>query len=125
MRFARWVFMVAGICGLVIMVPMYFLEDHFGQEHPPAITHPEIYYGFIGVTLAWQLMFLVIADDPVRYRLAMLPAIFEKASFVFAILILCVLGRVTGSVIGFAVLDAIWMVLFTIAFLRLSKERKS
>jgi|SRR6476469_10819539 hypothetical protein len=121
MRFARWVFMVAGVLGMIIMIPMYFFEERFGLDHPPAITHPEIYYGFVGVTLAWQLMFLVIAVDPIRYRLAMLPAIVEKVSFVIAILVLCVLGRVTGSVIGFAALDAVWMVLFTVAFLRLPK----
>lgn len=121
MRFARWVFMVAGVLGMIIMVPMYFVEERLGLDHPPAITHPEIYYGFVGVTLAWQLMFLVIAFDPMRSRLAMLPAIVEKASFVVAILVLCVLGRVTGSVIGFAVLDAVWMVLFTVAFLRIPK----
>jgi hypothetical protein len=121
MRFARWVFMVAGVLGMIIMIPMYFFEERLGLDHPPAITHPEIYYGFVGVTLAWQLMFLVIAFDPIRYRLAMLPAIVEKASFVIAILVLCVSGRVTGSVIGFAALDAVWMVLFTVAFLRLPK----
>ena len=121
MRFARWVFMVAGVLGMIIMIPMYFFEERLGLDHPPAITHPEIYYGFVGVTLAWQMMFLVIAVDPIRYRLAMLPAIVEKVSFVIAILVLCVLGRVTGSVIGFAALDAVWMVLFTVAFLRLPK----
>jgi len=31
-------------------------------------------------------------------------------------------ASVTGSVIGFAAFDAVWMVLFTIAFARLSKE---
>jgi hypothetical protein len=123
MRFARWTFMVAGICGIVIIAPMYFLESRIEENSPPAITHPEIYYGFIGVTLAWQLMFLVVALDPIRYRLAMLPAVIEKASFAVAILILCILRRVTGSAIGFAVLDAIWMVLFTVAFVRISKER--
>jgi hypothetical protein len=122
MRFARWVFLMAGICGTIIMAPMYFLEARIAQDSPPAITHPEIYYGFIGVTLAWQLMFLVIALDPVGYQLAMLPAVVEKASFVVAILVLCFLGRVTGSVIGFAVLDAIWMVLFAVSFVRISKE---
>jgi hypothetical protein len=125
MRFARWVFLLAGVCGVVIMAPMYFLEAQLGRDNPPAITHPEVYYGFVGVGLAWQLMFLVIAFDPVRYRLAMLPAIVEKTSFVVAILALSVLGRVTGSVIGFAVLDAVWTVLFTVAFLRRSQERES
>src|SRR3954471_15547870 len=118
MRFARWVFLLAGVCGIVIMTPMYFLEERLGQDSPPAITHPEIYYGFVGVTLSWQLMFLVIAFDPLRYQLAILPAIVEKASFVLAILILCIFGRVSGLLIGFAVLDAIWMALFTVAFVR-------
>ena len=125
MRFAQWIFLVAGVCGIIIMVPMYFLEERLGLDSPPAITHPEIFYGFVGVTLAWQLMFLVIASDPVRYRLGMLPAVVEKASFAIAILILVVLGRVTGSVIGFAVLDAIWMVLFAVAFFRVARERGS
>jgi hypothetical protein len=124
MRSARWVFLLAGACGIVIMTPMYFLEERLGHDSPPAITHPEIYYGFIGVTLAWQLMFLVIAFDPARFRLAMLPAAFEKGSFVVAILVLYVAGRVAGSVIGFAVLDAVWMVLFTVAFVRSSNANE-
>jgi len=125
MRFARWVFMVAGVIGMIIMVPMYFLEERLGLDHPPAITHPEIYYGFVGVTLAWQLMFLAIAFDPVRFRLGMLPAVVEKASYVVAVLVLYMLGRVSGIVSGFAVLDAVWMVLFTVAFIRLTMERGS
>jgi hypothetical protein len=125
MRFARWVFLVAGVCGIIIMAPMYFLEERLGLDNPPAITHPEIYYAFIGVTLAWQLMFLMIAYDPVHFRLAMLPAVVEKTSYVIAMLVLWILGRATGIVIGFAVLDAIWMVLFSVAFLRTRNERVS
>ncbi len=125
MRFARSVFLLAGVCGIIIMAPMYFLEERLGQDNPPAITHPEIYYGFVGVTLAWQLMFLVIAYDPIRFRLGMLPAIFEKASYVFAVAVLCVLGRAAGIVIGFAVLDAVWMVLFSIAFSITTKAKAS
>jgi hypothetical protein len=123
MRFARWVFLVAGICGIVITAPMSFLEERLGLDSPPAITHPEFYYGFIGVTLAWQFLFLAIAFDPMRLRLAMPAAIFEKTSFVIAILVLWMVGRATGSVVGFAALDAVWMVLFSIAFLRMSSVR--
>src|SRR5689334_8719271 len=102
MRFARWIFAMSGIVGIVILAPMYFLENRIARDQPPAITHPEIYYGFIGVALAWQLMFLVIATNPTRYRLGMLPAILEKVSFVVAIAVLLELGRVSGSVVGFA-----------------------
>lgn len=43
MRFARVVFMIAGIYGLIVMTPQYFLEAKTGQDFPPAITHPEFY----------------------------------------------------------------------------------
>ncbi|SRR5260370_318086 len=81
MRFAKWVFLLAGASGVLMIVPPYFLEAKTGQDYPPPINHPAYYYGFFGVTLAWQFLFLVIATDPVRYRRAML----EKASFAIAI----------------------------------------
>ena len=68
----------------MLVVPLYF-EERFFRDYPPAINRPEFYYGFAGVTLAWQCMFLVIGSDPVRYRAAMLPAMPEKASFAAAI----------------------------------------
>jgi hypothetical protein len=124
MRFARWVFAVAGLCGLAVIVPPYFMEERFGLEHPPAVNHPEFYYGFMGVTLAWQFLFLLIAYDPIRYRLAMLPAMVEKISFVAAVFSLYALHRVSGSIVGFAVLDAMWFVLFAISLLRTPHARE-
>ena len=50
----RLVFWAAGIYGLIVVTPLYFLESQFAKQAPPAITHPEFYYGFAGVTLAWQ-----------------------------------------------------------------------
>ncbi|HVT28159.1 MAG TPA: hypothetical protein VHE81_09095 [Lacipirellulaceae bacterium] len=123
MRFARWVFLLAGICGIIVIIPPYFLEQRFGQDHPPAVSHPEFYYGFLGVTLAWQILFLLIAYDPIRYRLAMLPAMLEKATFVVAIFGLYMLGRISGSFVSFAAVDAIWLVLFLVAFLGIPNVR--
>lgn len=54
MKFAKLVFLVAGIYGLIVVLPQYFLESKVGVDSPPPITHPEFYYGFIGVTAAWQ-----------------------------------------------------------------------
>jgi len=116
MHFAKWVFRLAGIIGLLMIIPPYFLEKQFGQDHPPPVNHPEFYYGFFGVTLAWQLMFLVIASDPIRYRPAMLPAIVEKASFPIAIVVLYAFERVPASNVAFASIDATWLVLFIVAF---------
>ncbi len=123
MRLARWVFLLAGVSGILMVVPPYFLEAKTGQDYPPPVTHPEYYYGFLGVTLAWQFLFLVIASDPVRYRPAMLPAMLEKASFAAAIPLLYAAGRVPGVWVGFAALDAAWLVLFVASYLRVPKGR--
>jgi hypothetical protein len=117
MRFAKWVFLLAGVSGCVMVLPMY-LEQRFFQEDPPAINRPEFYYGFVGVTLAWQLLFLVIASDPARYRPAMLPAMVEKVSFAVAVPILYAVGRVSAMWVGFAAMDGTWLVLFAVAYLR-------
>jgi hypothetical protein len=59
MKMARWIFGMAGVYGLVLLVPLYFLEDRIGQDAPPAITHPEFFYGFVGLGVAWQIAFYV------------------------------------------------------------------
>lgn len=74
MKFARYTFWIAGIYGFLILIPQYFLKDEIGIEYPPAITHPEYFYGFIGVALAWQLAFIIIAQNPVKYRMMIIPA---------------------------------------------------
>src|SRR5262249_17453677 len=102
MRFARWVFLLVGVSGTIMMLPLYFMEEKLGRDFPPAVNHPELYYGFIGVTLAWQFMFLLIARDPIRYRSAMVPALFEKASYVGALLALFARNRVPGEMLAFA-----------------------
>jgi hypothetical protein len=122
MRFARWVFLLSGASGVLIIVPPFFLEARTSADYPPPITHPEYYYGFFGITLAWQFMFLVIGSQPVRYRLAMLPAILEKASFAIAIPVLYARGRVPGILVGFSAMDATWMLLFIAAFLKTPRE---
>ncbi|HEX5138646.1 MAG TPA: hypothetical protein VFY93_16865, partial [Planctomycetota bacterium] len=78
MNFARRVFFWSGVYGVVALVPLYFLEARIGRDFPPAISRPEQYYALLGVALAWQIAFLVIARDPVRYRPLMLPAVAEK-----------------------------------------------
>ena len=66
-KFARWVFLLAGIIGLIEVTPMFFLENKIGIGLPPPITHPEFYYGFVVIVLAWQIAFLIISRDPERY----------------------------------------------------------
>ncbi|HEX8652665.1 MAG TPA: hypothetical protein VF708_17755 [Pyrinomonadaceae bacterium] len=122
MRFARRLFLIAGIYGLLVLLPQYFLEAKNGRDFPPAITHPEYYYGFIGVALAWQILFLIVARDPVRYRQMMIPAILEKASFGIAVIVLFLQHRVSSFTLGFAIVDLILAALFAVAYTRTEKR---
>lgn len=116
MKFARWVFLLAGIYGILVTAPLFFMEESIGLKFPPAITHPELFYGFACVTLAWQFAFLLISRDPVRYRLMMLPAIFEKWSYVVAVILLFVEGRIPTITLGFGLVDFCLGVLFLLSF---------
>ena len=125
MRFARIVFLVAGIYGLIALLPLYFMEEQIGRDYPPPITHPEYYYGFIGIAVAWQLVFLIMSRDPVRYRPLMLPSIVEKVSFGIPVAILYLQQRVSGFILGAAMADSVLGVLFLIAYLRTGGRQTS
>ena len=122
MRFAKLLFLVAGTYGLVVLLPQYFLEEKTSRDFPPPITHPEYYYGFIGVAVAWQVLFLVLAKNPVRYRAMMIPAILEKASFAIAVIILFLQNRVSPVMLGAAVIDLIFGLLFVVAYVKTPAE---
>jgi hypothetical protein len=116
MKFARSLFSIAGIYGLLVLLPQYFLEAKTGRDFPPAITHPEYYYGFIGVAVSWQVLFLILARDPVRYRAMMIPAVLEKATFGIAAIVLFLLERVSAVMLGFGLVDLILGALFMLAY---------
>ena len=118
LKFARIVFIVAGVWGVLIIVPLYFIYDFIGRQSPPAINHPEFYYGFAGVTLAWQVVFLLIARDPARYRVMIIPSILEKLLYVIAILLLFTNGRVSVSQAISSTIDLMLALLFITAFLK-------
>ncbi len=110
--------MLAGIYGLIVIAPQYFLETKTGHDFPPPINHPEFYYGFLGVTLAWQVLFLMLSRDPLRYRPLMIPCVLEKAGFPIAIAVLYLQHRVSGVMLGAAFIDVILGVLFIAAYLK-------
>ena len=121
MTFAKRVFFLAGIYGLVVLLPQYFMEERTGRDFPPPVTHPEYFYGFIGVAVAWQIVFLIISRDPVRYRPIMLAAIVEKGSFGIAAVALYLAGRLGVQMLGAGIIDLILGTLFTIAYLRTAR----
>lgn len=121
MRFAKVVFWVAGIWGLLVITPLYFMFDLIGRKDPPAITHPGFYYGFVGLGLAWQIAFLVIALNPVRMRPMMIPSVVEKFSYGIAVVTLIMQGRMHRSDLVFAGTDLLLGVLFVAAYLKTAR----
>lgn len=118
MLFAKRVFFWSGVYGLVVLAPLYFLESTLNEVAPPPIAHPEHFYGFVGVALAWQVAFLIISRDPVRYRLLMIPSIIEKLSFGVGTWALLLTGRIPVQPVLGGTVDLVLAVLFVMAFLR-------
>ena len=114
--FARRVFLVAGIYGLAVLLPQYFMEVTLNRNFPPPLTHPDQFYGFLGVATAWQFAFLLIARDVQRFRLFMLPAVVEKLSFGLATLVLYGQGRVPPLVVCAGSIDLLLAAFFVLAF---------
>jgi hypothetical protein len=118
MKFARILFCCAGAWGFLVLTPMYFMYSKIGKYSPPTPTHPELYYGFAGVTLAWQLAFFVIASDPERFRTMIIPSAVEKLSYVIAVVVLYAQSRITAVQLSTGAPDALLCVLFGIAFFK-------
>jgi hypothetical protein len=116
MKFAKVVFLVAGVYGLLVLVPQFFLETRIGRDTPPPITHPEFFYGFICVAVAWQVLFLILSRDPVRYRPMMIPAMLEKIGFPIAVVVLHLQGRLAPTIFVPAAADLILFVLFALSY---------
>jgi hypothetical protein len=53
MRFAKIVFIGAGVWGIVVLTPLYFLLDVTGRRYALPTVHPQ-FYGLLSVTMAWQ-----------------------------------------------------------------------
>jgi hypothetical protein len=116
MRFARWSFLAAGIWGIFICGVSFFNEQWIARNAPPALNHVEYFYGFNTVTLAWQILFLLIARDPARLRPAMPAAMLEKFGYIIAMVILFAVGRLSTPMLAFAAIDAAIGVLFVLSY---------
>jgi vacuolar-type H+-ATPase subunit I/STV1 len=118
MKFAKIVFLIAGIWGVLILTPLYFMFDLIGRQDPPPITHPAFYYGFVGAGLAWQIAFFIISRDPVRFRPMIIPSIVEKFAYGIALVALFMQGRLHAADLGFGCVDLLFGALFIVAYLK-------
>jgi hypothetical protein len=122
-KFAQRLFLAAGIFGVVVVTPLFFLEKPLGQDHPPSSAHPEFYYGFACVTLAWQIVYLMMWRDPLRFRPILIPAIMGKTSFAISVLVLFAQKRTEAASVWAASIDLILAALFVWAFLALRGQK--
>jgi hypothetical protein len=120
MKFAKVVFWIAGIWGVLVLTPLYFMFDLIGRQDPPPITHPAFYYGFVGTALAWQIAFMIIATNPVRFRPLMIAGVVEKFSYGAALTVLYLQKRLHPSDLTFGAVDLLLGILFVVAFLKTS-----
>src|SRR5215469_3095237 len=116
MRFAKIVFLVAGICGVLVITPLLFIFNLIGRQDPPPITHPGFYYGFATTALAWQIAFFIIAREPSRLRPLMLASVLEKFGYGATLIVLFVERRIRGGDLAFACVDLLFGVLFILAY---------
>ena len=116
MTFPRVVFLAAGVWGLVVLPPLYFLVDVTGRHYAAPVDYPHFFYGFLSVALAWQFAFLVIGSNPVRFRPLMIPSIVEKLGHVAGVAVLYGQGRLSVEDATAGVPDLLLAILFIVAF---------
>ena len=116
--FARRVFLWAGIYGIAVLLPQYFQDQKIGRLITVPLEYPEQFYGFIGIALAWQFVFLAIARDVVRFRIFMLAGIAEKLLFSVPVFVLFAADRVPALTVAAAAIDFVLGALFVLAYLR-------
>lgn len=117
MRFARFVFVTAGVWGIVVLSPLLFLLDISGRRYAAPADYPHFFYGFVTVALAWQVAFLIIGSNPHRYRPFMVMAVIEKLGFVATCTWLWLQGRISTLDASAGIPDTLLGVLFIAAFI--------
>jgi O-antigen/teichoic acid export membrane protein len=124
MKFAKYVFRIAGIWGILVLTPLYFIFNQIAEKDPPPVTHPLFYYGFAGVALAWQPVFLVIGSNPMRFRPLMLVSILEKLGYFLPAIVLYLQHRVHPADLFISFGDALLAVLFLTAYFKTQPSPK-
>jgi hypothetical protein len=110
MKFAKWVFLLAGVLGLLSTVPLLFAENTM------RVRQAEFYYGFVCLNICWQVLYLLLSSDPIRYRPMMIPALLAKGSGTVALTWLYLLARVSAQWIVAGAVDGVFTVLFAAAY---------
>ena len=118
MKFAKVVFVGAGMWGIGVLTPLYWLVDVSGRRYGVPTEYPQFYYGFLSVAMAWQIAFLIIGSNPARFRMLMIPGMLEKLGYVVPLVVLYQQARVTWADAQAAVPDFALAILMMLAFVK-------
>ncbi len=116
MKFAKIVFAIAGVWGILVLTPLFFLVDLTGRKYAPPSSYPHFFYGFFALAMVFQFVFFIIASDPARYRPMIIAAILEKAVYVTVCAVLYSRGQITLADASTCFADCILGILFTCAY---------
>ena len=116
MKLTKWIFLIAGIFGLLITVPLVFAEKIM------AVQQPEFYYGFVFLDICLQIVYIIISISPIRFRPIMIPAFLAKASGTVTLSWLYLTDRVPMPWVAIGAIDGVFAVLFIIGYFSTPKE---
>jgi hypothetical protein len=123
LKVGRRIFFLAGIYGVFVLTPMFFLEGRIGRDLPPPITHPEYYYGFVCIALASQALYFIIARDLLRFRPIILVGIAGKVGFAVSAFVLYAQGRTAAQVMFGPAMDLVIAALFAWVYVSTGKAQ--
>ena len=111
-KLASWLFAASGLYGIAVLSPLYWLEGEIAKT-TGGFNHPEYFYGFVGTALSAQIMFFIVAYDPLRFRPAIFFAVLEKLAFAIPVFLLWASERLSGPVVAFGGIDFVWAIIFS------------
>ena len=120
MKFAKWILVLAGMVGMISLFPLYFKEHTIA----PDLMYPVFYYGFISINIIWQLMYIYISHDPVKFRPIIFFGFMVKIIGAISIFFLIIQDRAEYWWIAIALVDFIFSILFLVSFFVLKKCEK-
>jgi len=123
MKLVRWIFFSAGIFGLIPVISLAY-SSLVSKESilPDGTTTGLFFYGSAVQYICWQILYLFLSRDPLRYRSIMIPAFFAIAITPFYPIWLYIYGF--RPWIPITLVNLVFALLFVLAFWLTGRERK-
>ena len=123
MKIARWIFLAAGVLGLVPLAPIFYELARGGQDMLPDGGSMGLFiYIFLALYTFWQIFYLILAANPMRFRPMIILAFFVCAVTPFNTLWLYFYGMVVWQ--GIIIVSLAFALLFLGSFWMPGRESR-